>query len=335
MSRDDNAVFELEIKQLYLEDDIDKLASTEEAYADFLYSSPDEDKTLVLRYYQLAYDHYRDLDMQPEASQILWKIIKTQRFLGQFDRCIYLLSRILENESSRKKTEVAQALIEMGNLFRLCGEYSKSKSFIIRASNFIEDNYLVDYQCDMLFSKTRFYISQYDAEEAVSNIDELEKRASFPGPLLNLMKARVKLIHGEDISSVINISEGILANSDQSILENMLLVAKVNLNLALALLVKGNSAGAKAYAENAVSAFENCGHWRVFEAYHILARCLLANDDISNAQVFIEKGIKGFLNLSLYNRINNIEQTMHRLYTSDVTSLSQDELQYEFGNVAI
>ena len=80
---------------------------------------------------------------------------------------------------------------------------------------------------------------------------------------------------------------------------------------------------------------EKSDFWRRNEAFHVLARCYLASSETALAKQISEKAVNGYLNLGLYNRINQVEQSMYMSQISIVKELLNEELRYEFRNVGL
>jgi tetratricopeptide (TPR) repeat protein len=316
--------------------ELDVIAALELQCGDFLYQQGL--KLEALQYYYCAYEHYVDLGAKSDASKVLGTIARVHRFLGQFDKALAVFHRLLDGAATQNDpASEAVILMEIGDACRLSERLAEAKGFYLRALALTGGGER-RIRGRINHCLARLYLTQYAIAEArlcLRNAQESltadnHDKADYYRTLLTESRLDLLEDRGPEARARLALSSRLVGDLGESAY-----LALVELNCALALLVLSEFGSALKSAEKATQMFGECGHWRVSEAFHVLARCYLAQEKIDAAQRAADQAVARYLNLSLYNRINQVEQTMYTAGTSAMLQLTQDELQHEFGNLGI
>jgi tetratricopeptide (TPR) repeat protein len=315
---------------------IELLALAECNYADYL--SDVGRKLIAIEHYNRAYEYFVDLALQDKSDLVLWKLALDYEYVGRFSRSLAILHRLsdiaaVHNEFEREALVIA----EIGEIQRIVGDVAEAKQLHTRAIGILRDLGLSSSLTRVHHYLAKLYLAEYELEEAAQELTKIDIllanniRENSTQSEIEITRSRVALASQETTQAIFRLNE--LVNSDHPTLSVTRAIAM--LNLALAYLEQGEFAAAADQTQKALELLKNSDSWRVCEGQQILARCYLALNDSPLANKVAGQAMVGYLDLGMHKRINHVERTMYRASTSVISSLDQDELQYEFGDVGI
>lgn len=311
------------------------LALVEQSYGQFM---ADTGHILIARQlYQRAYDHASRGSNFYRMQSAMNGLASMNKALGYFNEALAEYKQLLNQAVSQDdKARQSTSLNHIGDIYRILnrfGEAKRSHMQAVRLADALEQQTL-KVQASIHLGRT--YLASWEIGQAAETFGtigaDLPQRAA-------IFLGRLALCRNAPDAAAQHL-DNIVKHLEES--QDLTRAGTANLNKSLLLLLSGDAAGALATAQRALAQLDETGGWRVADAYHLLARCHLAQGDLRQAQSEIDRANRKFTGLDLFHRVHQVENTELQIEEAHETGnarrwakLAPNELRFVFNHLGI